>query len=219
MVEEVKLIAKGAEADLYEAPFSQIFFDSMTFDRVIMKLRIPKSYRVHELDVQLRRQRTLSEAKIIHDSRSGGANVPIILGVWLEKCLIVMEKIEGTRLKEFLAMKGEGRVEACRRAGAQIGLLHRAGIVHGDPTTSNMILTNGSVYLIDFGLAEYSESLEKKAIDLHLLKTAMKSAHFRTFKEYYAAALRGYGEETGKECAEVFERCAEIEKRGRYVER
>ena len=147
----MKLLAKGAEADLYEADFSDVFFPSHSFDRVILKRRIPKGYRVPQLDLQLRRSRTISEAKIIHDSGSGGANVPALLGIWRGSCTLVMEKIEGTRLKEFLSIGGSEGTEACKKAGMQLGMLHGRGIVHGDPTTSNMILREGSLYLIDFG--------------------------------------------------------------------
>ncbi len=219
MAQGFTLIAKGAEADLYCAPFSEVFFQSSLFTEVIIKKRVPKGYRVPELDLRLRRQRTISEAKIIHDSRLAGANVPIVLGVWPDQCVLVMERILGTRLKEYLSEAGQGRTEACREAGRQIGILHGAGIVHGDPTTSNMILEEGQVHLIDFGLAEYSESVEKRAVDLHLLKTAMKSTHFRRFRPYFSAALEGYISEMADDAGAVLERSALIEKRGRYVER
>jgi TP53 regulating kinase-like protein len=215
----MNLMAKGAEADLYEADFSEVFFPSSSYDKVILKRRIPKGYRIPEIDLQLRRSRTISEAKIIHDSGASGANVPALLGVWGGSCTLVMEKIEGTRLKEFLSVGGPEGMGTCRKAGAQLGILHRRGIVHGDPTTSNMILRNGSVYLIDFGLAEYSESIEKRAIDLHILKTALKSTHFDHFEEYLDGVLEGYGREMGEVSGEVLARCTAIEKRGRYVER
>ena len=213
------LIAKGAEADLYEAEYSEIFFPSNSFDRIVLKRRIPKGYRIPRLDQQLRRSRTISEAKIILDSRQAGANVPFLLGVWTDSCTLVMEMIRGTRLKELLSSDIGAGIEVCRKAGAQLGMLHSAGVVHGDPTTSNMICKEGSVYLIDFGLAEYSESIEKRAIDLHLLKTALKSTHFDHFREYLEAVLDGYRREMGEMSREIEARCTSIEKRGRYVER
>ncbi len=213
------LITKGAEGDIYSAKFSDIFFESASFSEVIVKRRIPKGYRIPELDLQLRRQRTISEAKIIHDSRAAGANVPIILGVWTDQCILIMEKIEGIRLKELLNQPGADPVPSCVKAGRQLGLLHKHGIVHGDPTTSNMIMKGDEVYLIDFGLAEYSDSVEKRAVDLHLMKTAMKSTHFHRFRPCYAAAVEGYCLEMGEAAQAVLERSRLIEKRGRYVER
>ena len=220
MGEGMTLITKGAEGDIYSAKFSDVFFQSPQFSEVIIKRRIPKGYRIPELDLQLRRQRTIWEAKIIHDSRAAGANVPIILGVWTDTCTLVMERIEGIRLKELLNQQGEkDGAEACRKAGRQIALLHRHGIVHGDPTTSNMISRGEDVHLIDFGLAEYSDSVEKRAVDLHLMKTAIKSTHYHRFRPYYAAAVEGYCAEMGEGAQAVLERSKLIEKRGRYVER
>jgi len=213
------LITKGAEGDIYSARFSEIFFESPQFSEVIVKRRIPKGYRIPELDLQLRRQRTISEARIIHDSRAAGANVPVILGVWTDACTLVMERIQGIRLKELLNQQEKDGTEACRKAGRQLALLHRHGIVHGDPTTSNMILSGRDVYLIDFGLAEYSDSVEKRAVDLHLMKTAIKSTHFRRFRPYYAAAVEGYCTAMGEGAQAVLVRSRLIEKRGRYVER
>lgn len=215
----MNLLAKGAEADLYEADFADLFFPSSSFDKIILKRRIPKGYRIPQIDIHLRRSRTVSEAKIIHDSGLAGTNVPSLLGVWIDSCTLVMEKIEGTRLKEFLTKGGMEGTGACTKAGIQLGLLHRGGIVHGDPTTSNMILRDNSVFLIDFGLAEYSESIEKRAIDLHLLKTALKSTHYDHFAHYLRAVLDGYRSEMGDKSDEIIERCTSIEKRGRYVER
>jgi len=213
------LITKGAEGDIYSARFSDVFFESPQFSEVIIKRRIPKGYRIPELDLQLRRQRTISEARIIHDSRAAGANVPVILGVWTDACTLVMERIQGIRLKELLNQQEKDGTEACRKAGRQLALLHRHGIVHGDPTTSNMILSGRDVYLIDFGLAEYSDSVEKRAVDLHLMKTAIKSTHFRRFRPYYAAAVEGYCTAMGEGAQAVLVRSRLIEKRGRYVER
>ena len=215
----MKLLAKGAEADLYEAKFADLFFPSSEFGKIILKRRIPKGYRIPQIDVPLRRSRTVSEAKIIHDAGLAGTNVPSLLGVWIDSCTLVMEKIEGERLKEFLSEGGRKGTDACSRAGMQLGLLHRRGIVHGDPTTSNMILRDGEVFIIDFGLAEYSESIEKRAVDIHLLKTALKSTHFDHFEEFFRAVIDGYESEMGDESADVIERCTSIEKRGRYVER
>jgi len=212
-------IAKGAEADLYSARFSDVFFTTSTFREVIIKRRVPKGYRIPELDLQIRTQRTVAEARILAEARRIGANVPAVLGVWRKHCVLVMERIEGTRLKELLNTDVEGRLDACREAGRQLGILHRGGIVHGDPTTSNMILRNRDVYVIDFGLAEFSDSVEKRAVDVHLLKTAMASTHFHLFSAYYSSALEGYESEMGKDASTVLDRLSEVEKRGRYVER
>jgi len=100
-----------------------------------------------------------------------------------------------------------------------IGRLHNRGIIHGDLTTSNMILTsNGKVFFVDFGLGEQSEELEIRGVDLHLMKRALQSTHYKYAKECFDAVMEGYAETVGKEPAKnVLEKIQEIERRGRYV--
>jgi len=132
---------------------------------------------------------------------------------------IVMEFIEGKQVKLVLdRLNPAERRKLCQLIGRQIARLHRAGIVHGDLTTSNMILTReGRVFFVDFGLGEYNPSLEARGVDLHLLKRALQSIHFRITDEAYRAVLAGYRREFGKGAGEVIERAEEIERRGRYI--
>jgi TP53 regulating kinase-like protein len=77
------------------------------------------------------------------------------------------------------------------RVGAAVGALHAAGVVHGDLTTSNLMirpppspspssspdLLEGDVVLIDFGLATQSVQDEDRAVDLYVLERAFASTH------------------------------------------
>jgi TP53 regulating kinase-like protein len=101
-----------------------------------------------------------------------------------------------------------------------IGRLHNNGIIHGDLTTSNMILTPfGKIYLVDFGLGEYSNDLEIRGVDLHLMKRALQSTHYKFAKECFDSVTTGYVETVGREAAsKVIGKIQEIERRGRYVE-
>ena len=100
-----------------------------------------------------------------------------------------------------------------------IGRLHEHGIIHGDLTTSNMILTpQDKIVFVDFGLSERSKELEPKGVDLHLMKRALHSTHYEHAKECFKAVMDGYGEEVGKEKAKRIDaKIREIERRGRYV--
>jgi TP53 regulating kinase-like protein len=100
-----------------------------------------------------------------------------------------------------------------------IGRLHKHGIIHGDLTTSNMILTPyGKVVFVDFGLSERSKEVESKGVDLHLMKRALQSTHYKFAKECFEAVMKGYGKVVGDEEVEkVSEKIREIEKRGRYI--
>lgn len=217
----VKLIAQGAEAKIYEATFEEVFGVPLLKEKVIVKHRIPKRYRIGEIDIRLRKERTVREARILHRAKEFGVNCPHVYEVDLKDMKIVMEFIEGERLKELLEkVEMKERLSLCREIGRQIGRLHRAGIVHGDLTTSNMIFREGKVYLIDFGLADFDSTLEARGVDLHLLKRAMESTHYRWFEAGFEAVLEGYAEIMGEDLKEeVKEKIQEIESRGRYRER
>jgi Kae1-associated kinase Bud32 len=101
-----------------------------------------------------------------------------------------------------------------------IGRLHNAGIIHGDLTTSNIIVSKKRIVFIDFGLGERSESLEERAVDLLLVKRAFHSAHYKYSKECLASLFKGYEKIMGHEISiNVQKRLRDVERRGRYVSR
>ncbi len=209
----LKLIAKGAEADLWFDP-------EWNGRRAIIKRRVQKQYRHPEIDRELRRLRTLREAEIIHRAKRAGVPTPVIYQVDPEEATMVMEYIEGRRLRDVVAeLPPEERLRIFRLAGRQAGRLHKAGIIHGDLTTSNMILTSNRLVFVDFGLAELSTEEEKRGVDLHLMKRMLQSTHFEYAEELLEAFLEGYREEMGAEADGVLKRMEEIARRGRYVER
>ncbi|AFK22233.1 Kae1-associated kinase Bud32 [Pyrococcus sp. ST04] len=215
----MRLIKQGAEAKIYLADFSELYFDYPI--KVIVKERISKRYRIPEIDIKLRKERTVREARILNKAKEAGVNVPYVFEVDTKNMIIVMEFIEGERIKELLErIPLKERLEICREIGRQIGKLHNAGIVHGDLTTSNMIMRDEKIYLIDFGLADFDDTLEAQGVDLHLLKRAMESTHYTWFEKGFEAVLEGYEEVRGEgKRREVEEKIREIELRGRYRER
>ena len=63
-----------------------------------------------------------------------------------------------------------------------LATLHDGGLVHGDLTTSNMLLRQNEdgkrdLVLIDFGLSFNSTLAEDKAVDLYVLERALLSLH------------------------------------------
>ncbi len=206
------LIKKGAEASLYLA--------SWHGRKVIMKKRLPKKYRLSKLDEQIKTYRTIHEPQLIHEAKKAGVPTPTIFLVNVKDATIIMEFIEGRQVKQLLnkASKSERQI-LCLRIGELIGRLHRYGIIHGDLTTSNMILSSeGKIFFVDFGLGEKSKELEARGVDLHLMKRALQSTHFRFVEECFNAVIEGYskvlGSETGKN---VLDKIREIERRGRYI--
>lgn len=214
---ERKIIQRGAEAVL--------FLDEWEGQRVLVKERIKKSYRLKQIDEKLRKERTSHEAKLMSDARAVGVRTPQILHVDNASYKIIMEFVEGERIKELFGHEGKVIEEAeiekiCGQIGSAIGKMHGANIVHGDLTTSNMILQNGTgkIYFIDFGLGGYSKRIEDKGVDLKLLHDAIKAAHYKILKLCWRNILNGYRKEY-KDAEEVIKKIKEIEARARYAER
>lgn len=206
------LIKKGAEANLH--------LEEWHGRKVIMKHRLSKAYRLVELDKAIRVQRTLREPQLIHRAKEAGVPTPTIFLIDTVDTNIIMEYIEGKQVKQILSdLPPSERLRLCRHIGMLIGRLHNNGIIHGDLTTSNMILTsNDKVFFVDFGLGEQSEELEIRGVDLHLMKRALQSTHYKYAKECFDAVLLGYAETVGKASAKsVLEKILEIERRGRYI--
>lgn len=206
------LVKKGAEASL--------FLEDWQGRRVIMKRRLPKKYRLPEIDEKIRAYRTVHESQLLHHAKKAGVLTPTIFMVDLADSNIIMEFVEGKQVKQILDnLSSEERQSLSRHIGELIGRLHCNSIIHGDLTTSNMILTpRGKVVFVDFGLGEKTVELELRGVDLHLMKRAFQSTHFRYAEECFNAVLEGYAKVVGVEVAKkVLLKIGEIEKRGRYI--
>ncbi|MGP8321723.1 MAG: Kae1-associated kinase Bud32 [Methanosarcinaceae archaeon] len=176
-------------------------------DGVIVKERVPKRYRLLELDERIRKERTRAEARLISEARRIGVLTPIIYDV--NESTIKMEYIEGKPVKNVMSPRLSERV------GEIVGRLHSGGIIHGDLTTSNMILLNDKIYLIDFGLAFVSTIVESQGVDVHVLFRTFESTH-KNHEKLIESFCKGY-RKTFKDADEVIKRVKEIEKRGRYA--
>jgi TP53 regulating kinase-like protein len=206
----VKLVYRGAEAD--------IFSDEWAGEKAIFKFRKPLPYRHPELDAEIRAQRTIREAEILHDAKSSGVRTPSLYYVSQKESLIVMQEIEGTRLKTFLDSPGGDRARVSTEFGIAVGRLHLGGIMHGDLTTSNVLLDDGGVRLIDFGLATHSIRVEDHAVDLRLIKETLNGAHAEIAARVMSSFVKGYAREVGEARARTVSRkLLEIERRGRYA--
>jgi len=202
------LLKRGAEAELRRSEFLG--------RPAVAKVRVPKEYRLPALDDELRRSRIRMEARLMADARGAGVAVPILYDIDVARHTITMEFIDGPTAKEVLERGGPPAVEVAREIGRIVGRLHRAGIIHGDLTTSNMILREGRIVMIDFSLGGKADDAESRGVDLHLLREALTSAHARA-PTYYREVLRGYREIMKTEAAAVIAKVREIESRGRYT--
>jgi len=201
-------IYKGAEAEICPAKHMKM--------EVIQKRRISKSYRIKQIDKQLISYRTKEEAKLITDARQQGIAVPIIYDVDLKNGIITMEYIKGQRVKDILNdLTEKERENLCKKIGQNIARLHNSDIIHGDITTSNMILYNDRVHFIDFGLGEKNNELESKGVDLHVLMEAIESTHSK-YANCFEYVLEGYKKELKDNANLVIKKIEEIVRRGRY---
>jgi Kae1-associated kinase Bud32 len=214
-VEKEKILQKGAEANL--------FYGHWFGKKVIFKERIPKKYRIEELDKRIRTERTLNEGRALIRVKKYGINVPQVFEIDTSNSTIVMKYIEGVKLKGILPnLEDNKKQQYLNEIGRNIAKLHINGHIHGDITTSNIIITpEENIFLIDFGLHEYSETIEDKSVDLHLFKRVLISSHGEDYENCYNAFLEGYSSEYEKvnsfKCDEIIKNIKAIESRGRYI--
>jgi tRNA A-37 threonylcarbamoyl transferase component Bud32 len=213
-----KLIAQGAE--------SKIYLDKGT----VIKDRFPKRYRLKQLDEKLRKSRTKREAKVLEELNKTSFPVPKLI-FNNEKNSIKIGYIKGKLVKNIL--EKSDYLKLSEEIGMKTALLHNKNIIHGDLTTSNMILNKeiyfkdagkskisgiskkNKIFFIDFGLSFFSNKVEDKAVDLHLLKQALESKHYKIWKKCFSAILKNY-KKHAKNSDDILNRLDIVENRGRY---
>lgn len=241
------LITQGAEGLLYRTTYLDAALPCA------LKYRPSKPYRHPILDARLTRQRILAEARILAKCRREGVSVPAVYCVDEASGWLMMEWVEGwpvrVRVNAWLGHKtgdevlragrkqdggNEELVRLMRRVGAAVGRLHAAGVVHGDLTSSNMMLRpspsphnegsngatrdedgvlEGEIVIIDFGLASQGTHEEDRAVDLYVLERAFLSTHPRAEK-LFGEVLEGY-KETFKGSKPVLRKLEDVRMRGR----
>ncbi len=201
------ILAEGAEAKI------------ILTETGVRKDRIEKTYRHPQIDTQIRKRRTKHEAKILHKAKEYGANVPKIWGldkklIPANKFILEIEYIDGETLSMTLNDHTKAKqLQIMEKLGKQVAILHENDIIHGDLTTSNTLLKESKVYIIDFGLGFISKKIEDKAVDLHLIKQALEAKHWENYEKLFKAFKKGYKH---PEATKIVERLEVVEKRGRY---
>jgi Kae1-associated kinase Bud32 len=210
-------IAQGAEATLEVGTFMG--------RPAVLKLRRPKGYRHPELERTIATSRLRAEARALRDARGAGVRTPAVLDVDLIEGRLVIELVEGPTVRAaFDGLSEADRRRVARALGGAMGLLHRGGMVHGDPTTSNFVLENlpreGPVGLavLDISLGGKAEGLEERGVDLRLLSEAFESTHHAHIA-LFDQVLEGYRESFPDGADDAIARMEAIAARGRYVSR
>ena len=198
----MKKLAEGAEAIIY------------LHDNKIIKERVRKLYRHPDIDEKIRKKNTRFESRLL-EKAAKLIPVPKILHSDDKAMKIEMEFIEGKKLRDAVdELSNEEKKDIFNKIGLKLAKLHNANIIHGDLTTSNIILRE-KVYFIDFGLGFISERMEDKAVDLRLLRKAIESKHYQHAKDLLHFIMEGYKSEV-KDFEKLSKQLEKIEGRGRY---
>ena len=204
----MELIKQGAEAKLFRTEYLG--------REAVVKQRQHKKYREKSLDDRILKERIRTECSLVSKAKNAGIRTPIIWKIDLKEMEIVCEFISGKTLKEELLRdlaKGE-KQELCEKAGELIGKMHSKDLVHGDLTTSNIILHNGVLVFLDFGLGTISPKIEDKAVDLLVFKKTFLATHYKILS-LWEKVEESYckGNSGGKQ---VLKQLLEVEARARY---
>jgi TP53 regulating kinase-like protein len=245
-----RLIQQGAEARVFSTTFMG--------RAAIRKERFRKQYRLAVLDDKLRRQRTAAEAKCLYKARRLGIDAPAVYNVDTRSSSITMEHVYGVTVRDYIRQSGvaaamQAEADAAKaaahpdakvaaptastttlaaRIGIMLNMLHQGNLVHGDLTTSNMMLryppdwtgpsktqqfpelASMSLVLIDFGLAYKSHLVEDKAVDLYVLERAFLSTHPNS-ERFFQAILNAYQNRHGAKVSLTMTRLRIVRQRGR----
>ncbi|KAK9811170.1 hypothetical protein WJX73_007976 [Symbiochloris irregularis] len=204
-----QLLSQGAEARVWSGEFLG--------RPVILKQRFKKKYRHPVLDKHLNHSRLKQEVRSLLKARKLGIPTPVLYDVELEASTIYMERIAGCSVKELLkkGMSPADRHSLGRKIGQLLATMHDGSLVHGDLTTSNMLVRSDSqdLVMIDFGLSSISGLAEDKAVDLYVLERAFNSAH-ATSVDMYDAVLEAYKQHSRQWCP-TLNKLADVRMRGR----
>lgn len=207
------LLKQGAEARVFESSF--------VGRRSIVKERFSKKYRHPLLDSKLTLKRLNAEARCMTKARRLGVPTPVLYAVDPLLHTLTFEFVDGPSVKEILLDFGLNGVieeqleDIALQIGNAIGKLHDGGLVHGDLTTSNMIIKKGAnqLVLIDFGLSFTSTLPEDKAVDLYVLERALLSMH-SSCGNVMDKILTAY-RKSSKQWSSTMNKLAQVRQRGR----
>jgi TP53 regulating kinase and related kinases len=212
-----EIIKQGAEGKLYLGEHNG--------NACLVKERFVKNYRLPELDKTLTKQRIKAEQKTMKRCEDAGIVVPKLFNVDFHERKIYMEYFDkAITAKEYIMQiqkLPEPQVklnDLTKRIGDVVGKFHANNIIHGDLTTSNILIDrkNDDEYnliMIDFGLSSYSTSHEDKGVDLYVLERALLSTH-STLPDLFEAILKQY-RESNPTSPETVKRFEEVRARGR----
>ncbi|XP_061724228.1 EKC/KEOPS complex subunit TP53RK [Cydia pomonella] len=234
MCEDLKILKQGAEAKLYICNYLG--------KPTLIKERFEKKYRQPELDVSITKERIKNEARAIVRCKAADVKTPALYLVDFERRRIYMQHfMHSITVKDFIINiftkhlqygSGDGPNsldKLARLIGQTVRKLHENNIIHGDLTTSNMLLVdknsnsndsnwldvdNVELVMIDFGLSSFDTSAEDKGVDLYVLERALISTH-NDYPEIFSKILEAYKNHSKNNIKEIISKFEEVRARGR----
>ena len=203
-------IVKGSESFLYNG--STFGFE------VVIKERRPKKYRDTKLDHMLRLQRIRIESRMILSALNNDIHVPALISVDLQSFTLELEKIIGKNFGSFLSDSESSKENTAtnnflKEFGQMVAKLHNIEIIHGDLTPLNVLIRKDkTMFIIDFGLAFYSNEVKDKAMDLFILYGALKI--YSDFDSLFERFLEGY--QIADDHVAVIDYFNKLTRKGRY---
>ncbi|XP_034655276.1 LOW QUALITY PROTEIN: EKC/KEOPS complex subunit TP53RK [Drosophila subobscura] len=215
-----EIIKQGAEARLYLGKYEG--------ETCLIKERFVKKYRHPDLDKQITRRRMKAEMKTAARCLAAGVLVPKVLHLdYRTHTLYIEYYAKAKTAKEFIQETvatqepGEAKKilqDLCCRIGVIVGRMHFDHIIHGDLTTSNILIdpqeNKYDIVFIDFGLSHYDKGAERKGVDLYVLERALLSTHSEQ-PYLFDFILEGYRVQCGAEGLLVLAKFEEVRARGR----
>ncbi|XP_071451170.1 EKC/KEOPS complex subunit TP53RK [Hetaerina americana] len=243
-----ELMKQGAEAKIYLGKFLG--------RPAVLKERFEKKYRHPILDATITKDRIKAETRAIMRCKTAGISTPALYLADLNKRIIIMEHIKGITVKEYIKSMEPDWMEATedargllktalRQLGNDIGILvgkmHASNIIHGDLTTSNILMcadqtigkSDGKedalspskvvpranwprLVPIDFGLSKIDPNVEEKGVDLYVLDRALSSTHPCVgASQIFPAVLEAYKDHGGGGSKDVLSKYEDVRMRGR----
>lgn len=226
-LKDLKILKQGAEAKL--------FICNYLGRPTLIKERFQKSYRHPDLDVSITKDRIKNEARSIVRCKTANVRTPALYLVDFERRRIYMQHFENSiTIKDYIikyitkdALGEQNLNLVSKLIGETVRKLHENNIIHGDLTTSNMLLIpknkNDSNWLktgdfdlvmIDFGLSFVDSSTEDKGVDLYVLERALISTH-NDYPDLFNEILDVYKNFSKNNIKEILGKFEEVRARGR----
>ncbi|XP_075985228.1 TP53 regulating kinase [Anticarsia gemmatalis] len=223
----LKILKQGAEAKL--------FICNYLGRPTLIKERFQKNYRHPDLDTAITKDRIKNEARSIVRCKTANVRTPALYLVDFERRRIYMQHFEKSiTIKDFIInhVKKESGDKSlsliAKLIGETVRKLHENNIIHGDLTTSNMLLVPKSenedanwlesgeldLVMIDFGLSFIDSSTEDKGVDLYVLERALISTH-NDYPDLFDEILDAYKKFSKNNIKEIISKFEEVRARGR----